>query len=129
MSLLRIQRLLLWCLLCLNWVSCLRRGCSKADLRAVALEAVSSLLPCLPAGEQHRFVLFLARLSRTQAINHRLVAVEISSELILNFEGALKPQEAAAAADAAAALGAQAPTPGKGEWGQRTRRSRPPLPQ
>lgn len=83
--------------------------CAKAELRSVALAAITALLPALPVDDRTKFVHFIIKLSKTATATHRLLSVELASEIVLHFEGAFeevqhKTDLAAAAAAPAAAM-------------------------
>ncbi|KAK9803508.1 hypothetical protein WJX73_000161 [Symbiochloris irregularis] len=60
----------------------LLRTPDKADARAAAVGCAVALVKALPRTEQHRFVVFVARLSRTPKVPQRTIAVEMAPQLL-----------------------------------------------
>ncbi|KAK9813253.1 hypothetical protein WJX72_011494 [[Myrmecia] bisecta] len=63
----------------------------RAEYRALAAEAAVALVAHLPAAEQHTFVMFVARLSRTPKVSQRLLAVELAPVLLHAFPDPFAP--------------------------------------
>ena len=57
----------------------------KAEFRAAAAESAVTLMQALPTANQHQFVLFAARLSRTAKVAQRMLGVELAAALFDSF--------------------------------------------
>jgi hypothetical protein len=59
------------------------KGFKNADLRIRVYSTISNLIPIIPDDQQHIVVEFFTKLSKTSVANFRILAIEVSCEIVM----------------------------------------------